>query len=107
MPLASWQKVADGLSAAFELDQNFPNPFNSGTVIRFALPSAQRVELAIFNAAGQKVAALLEGDRQPGTYSINWDGRDDGGYELASGMYFYRLTTQVKTRKLLLTLWLH
>ena len=63
------------------------------------------VELAVYNLAGQKVATLVDGPRQAGTYAINWDGRDDQGRELASGMYLYRLqagSQQVATRKLLL-----
>ena len=90
--------------ASFTLAQNYPNPFNSGTVIRFSLPQSEVVELAIYNLAGQKVAKLLEGTRQAGTYAINWDGRDHGGRALASGVYFYHLQAgaQEQTRKLLL-----
>jgi enediyne biosynthesis protein E4 len=88
------------------LDQNYPNPFNSDTVIRFALPEGDDVELAVFNLAGQQVATLVRGRREAGIYSVRWDGRDDRGRELASGVYLYRLRTsggqQEKTRKLLL-----
>jgi len=90
----------------FSLDQNYPNPFNSDTVIRFALPEGDDVELAVFNLAGQQVATLVRGRREAGIYSVRWDGRDDRGRELASGVYLYRLRTsggqQEKTRKLLL-----
>ena len=90
----------------FNLDQNYPNPFNSDTVIRFALPTSENVELAIFNLAGQRVAKLADGMREAGVYAIRWDGRDDNGRELASGVYLYRLRTgdgqQVETRKLAL-----
>ena len=90
----------------FSLDQNYPNPFNSDTVIRFALPEGDDVELVVYNLAGQKVAMLVQGAREAGTYSVRWDGRDDGGRTLASGVYLYRLRTangqQVETRKLLL-----
>ena len=91
------------LPAAFELDQNFPNPFNNGTVIRFALPEAREVELAVFNLSGQKVATLLQGRREAGQYTVRWDGLEDGR-SLASGIYLYRLRDgdQVETRKLLL-----
>jgi len=87
------------------LEQNYPNPFNSSTAIRFALPSSADVELTIFNLAGQPVATLVEGARDAGTYSVNWDGTDDRGNELASGVYLYRLGAskqQGETRKLLL-----
>jgi len=94
------------LPESFTLHQNYPNPFNSSTVIRFALPTANDVELSIFNLAGQQVATLVEGARETGTYTVHWDGRDDSGRALASGVYLYRLRAgdgkQVETRKLLL-----
>ena len=94
------------IPTSFSLAQNFPNPFNSGTVIRINLPQSEVVELAVFNLAGQQVATLVEGRREPGVYSVNWDGRDGEGRELASGVYLYRLRTgdgqQVETRKLVL-----
>ena len=89
----------------FALGQNFPNPFNSGTVIRFALPVSGAVDLSVYNLAGQQVAMLVEGVRQTGSYSINWDGRDESGRALASGIYLYQLRTEVgqkEVRKLLL-----
>jgi len=93
------------LPQTFTLEQNYPNPFNSSTVIRFALPTAADVELAIFNLAGQQVATLVQGVRAAGEYTVNWDGTDENGNELASGVYLYRLWAskqQVETRKLLL-----
>ena len=92
------------LPQSFTLDPNYPNPFNSQTVIRFALPVQADVELSVYNLAGQKVGTLVEGMRPAGTYSIHWDGRDAQGRELASGVYLYRLTAggQVESRKLLL-----
>lgn len=74
------------------LGQNYPNPFNSSTVIRFALPQRDQVELALYSLAGQKVATLAQGLREAGTYTLRWDGRDDDGRELASGVYLYRPT---------------
>jgi len=94
------------LPEGFSLDQNYPNPFNSDTVIRFALPEGDDVELAVYNLAGQQVMTLVQGAREVGTYSVRWDGRDDGGRALASGVYLYRLRTgngqQEEMRKLLL-----
>ena len=94
------------LPQTFILFQNYPNPFNSATVIRFALPVGGDVELSIFNLAGQRVATLVQGAREAGTYTVRWDGRDDDGQALASGVYLYRLRTgdgqQVETWKLLL-----
>ena len=62
------------------------------------------VELAVFNLTGQRVATLVDGVRNAGTYTVGWDGRDNSGRGLASGIYLYRLRTgqQVQSRKLLL-----
>ena len=94
------------LPERFELSQNYPNPFNRGTTIRFALPASGKVELAIYDLAGQRVMTLVKEERSAGRYALLWEGRDDHGRELASGVYLYRLRTgdgkQVETRKLLL-----
>jgi hypothetical protein len=92
------------LPQSFSLSQNFPNPFNSETVIRFALPESGEVELAVYNLAGQEVVKLVQGVREVGSYTVRWDGRDGRGKELASGGYLYRLRAgeRVETRKLVL-----
>jgi 7,8-dihydropterin-6-yl-methyl-4-(beta-D-ribofuranosyl)aminobenzene 5'-phosphate synthase len=92
------------LPDGFALNQNYPNPFNSGTAISFALPRYAKVELALYNLAGQRVATLVQGAREAGVYTVRWDGRDEAGRELASGVYLYRLRagTQEQNRKLLL-----
>ena len=103
---AVMEEDAAGQPLAFALEQNYPNPFNAGTVIHFTLPERRNIELAIFNLTGQQVATLVSGERQAGTYAIRWDGRDDDGRQLASGVYLYRLRTgdgrQMETRKLVL-----
>ena len=73
-------------------------------MIRFTLPTDTEVDLAVYNMAGQKVATLIEGMRQAGIYSVGWDGRDDGGVGLASGLYLYKLQAGawLETRKMLL-----
>ena len=90
--------------AAFALAQNVPNPFNSSTILRFALPQAADIELTIYNLAGQKVAHLTRGWHAAGHYTTHWDGRNDAGVRLATGVYIYRLRAgeQVQVRKLLL-----
>jgi hypothetical protein len=109
--------VEEGLSVGrpqtFALEQNVPNPFNGETVIRFALPERRasgdgrtdgKVELAIYNLAGQKVATLVDGVYRAGSYTIRWDGRNREGRMLPSGVYVARLRAgeQVATRKLVL-----
>ena len=89
---------------AFALAQNAPNPFNSDTVIRFALPQPSQVELAIYNLLGQPVAVLAQGPSAAGTFAVRWDGRDQAGRAVTSGVYLYRLRAgeYTEVRKLLL-----
>lgn len=91
--------------AAFELLQNYPNPFNPETVIRYNLPQAATVTIAIYNQLGQKVRTLVSDQQQnAGYYSVLWNGRDDAGRRAASGLYLYRITAgeQALTRKMVL-----
>ena len=89
---------------AFALGQNFPNPFNAGTVIPFDLDRPAEVELSLYALGGQKVATLARGPHSSGRYEIRWDGRRPGGSRLASGVYVYRLRSGERSdsRKLLL-----
>ena len=93
-----------GLPDGPQLQQNAPNPFNSQTVISWFLlrPGAARVE--VFALTGQRVTVLYQGPRKAGVHRVHWDGRDDRGRPLASGVYLYRLVTdeRVQTRKLTL-----
>jgi hypothetical protein len=89
---------------AFSLDQNFPNPFNPATTIRFSLPRASDVTLTVLNLIGEKVATLVSRRMEQGTFALKWDASG-----LPSGVYLYRLEarqgggqTFVQTRKLLL-----
>lgn len=83
------QLVAATLPGSFELHQNFPNPFNPATTIRFSVPQAARVKIAIFNNLGQEVRRLTDIPYPAGVYELTWDGRDDSGNPVASGVYFY------------------
>ena len=73
------------------LYQNYPNPFNNQTIIKYQIKEAGVVFLEIFNVLGQKVRTLLNKEEMSGSYSISWDGRDDFGEYVASGIYFYQL----------------
>lgn len=75
------------------LGQNYPNPFNARTSISFNLQSEANVELSIYNIVGQKVTTLVSGQLSSGEHIVNWDGRDSNGREVASGVYYYRLST--------------
>ena len=91
--------VGDGPSRpiAFELGQNYPNPFNPSTTIKFTLPSAGGAgealptSLRIYNVLGEVVRTLVDEPMMPGVHHEVWDGRDDHGNRVASGIYFYRL----------------
>jgi hypothetical protein len=81
---------------AFELNQNYPNPFNPSTTIRFTLPSQQEAgalntTLKIYNVLGELVKTLVDESMAPGTHDVIWDGKDESGSQVASGIYFYRL----------------
>ncbi len=77
----------------YELEQNYPNPFNPKTTIRFTLLKAERVNLSIYNILGQKVTTLINGEKAAGTQKVEWDGTDEKGALLSSGIYFYQIET--------------
>ena len=88
----------------FELMSNFPNPFNAGTMITYDLTAAGHVSLSIFNSLGRRVRILDEGTKTPGLQTLYWDGRDEHGRNVSSGVYFYRLYAGgvTDTRRMLL-----
>jgi glucose/arabinose dehydrogenase len=98
--------VTDGGTnpVAFELGANYPNPFNSGTVIPFDLAFDDDVRLSVYNLAGQRVRRLVNAPLTAGHHRLRWSGHDDDGRTLASGVYFYRLQSGARweTRKLIL-----
>jgi len=76
----------------FRLEQNWPNPFNENTVIRYSLlVGRSAISLKIYNILGQEVRMLVDERQTPGYYSVLWDGKDDQGKDLASGVYFCKL----------------
>lgn len=70
---------------------NYPNPFNPITVINYAVPKKSTVAIEIFNILGQKIKTLVEGERTAGYHSVLWDGKNESGKEVGSGIYLYRL----------------
>jgi hypothetical protein len=76
----------------FGLSQNYPNPFNPSTVIRFDLPKEAPVTLEIYNILGVKVRTLMSGEAaSAGRYTAVWDGRDESGATVTTGVYLYRI----------------
>lgn len=74
------------------LYQNIPNPFNPGTIIRYEIADKGPVQLRIYNVQGALVKVLEDRHREPGRYEVRWNGEDEGGQQIGSGVYFYRLT---------------
>ncbi|MGH8005195.1 MAG: FlgD immunoglobulin-like domain containing protein, partial [Limisphaerales bacterium] len=80
-----------GVPVSFELGQNYPNPFNPTATIEYALPKAVKVELKIFNMLGQVVRTLVDEEKGAGYYQAVWDGKDENGRTVSTGLYLYQL----------------
>ncbi len=76
------------------LGANYPNPFNANTEINFSLANSEQVSIEVFNITGQKVKTLVDDNLEAGTHSIAWNGANDSGDPVASGAYFYKLSTE-------------
>lgn len=104
------EQIADdpAIPKTFGLEQNFPNPFNPETTIKYQLPKTSEITIKIFNIAGQLVETLVEQQQPAGYYSINWNGKDERGQDVASGLYFYQFRAKgskenfIQMRKMLL-----
>ena len=88
----------------FQLFQNSPNPFNPTTVINYHLPKASQVDLVVYNMLGQRIKTLVSGRQDARQYKIRWDGTNDQGAKVASGIYIYQLRSEdnVATKKMIL-----
>ncbi|MEW5922801.1 MAG: FlgD immunoglobulin-like domain containing protein [Candidatus Zixiibacteriota bacterium] len=104
MPVDVEEETPFVLPGQYAISQNYPNPFNSRTVIEYALPERSHVAITIYNILGQKVTTLIDKEQPPGNYRVVWDGRDTGGEEVASGIYFYSIRSEKyhEARKMLL-----
>jgi hypothetical protein len=89
----------------FSLSDNYPNPFNPETEISFSLPERNQVSLVIYNILGKKVKTLVNGEMEAGTHTVSWNGKDEAGNQVASGIYFYKLSAGelTATKKMVLT----
>jgi hypothetical protein len=85
-------EAASILPVDYNLGQNYPNPFNPITTINIALPVAGHMKLDIYNVLGQKVKTLIDNDMPAGYHSVTWNGKDNHGIPVASGVYFYHMT---------------
>lgn len=82
---------------ALRLEQNYPNPFKPGTSISFSIPAPARVVIAVFDVSGRYVATVTDKRYPAGTGQVSWDGTDDTGARVGSGVFFYRLSVGKKT----------
>lgn len=91
----TWVGIDDraNLPGKFKLGQNYPNPFNVGTVIDYVIEEESRIELAVYDILGKRIATLVSGNKDAGRYSITWNGLSDSGEAVASGLYFYSLSS--------------
>ena len=83
--------IESAFPAEFRLYPNYPNPFNSITTISYDLPDDGFVDLSVYNMRGEKVATLMQGNQEAGSYRLNWDGTSQSGDIVASGIYFLRI----------------
>ncbi|MBN2104036.1 T9SS type A sorting domain-containing protein [bacterium] len=95
----------ENVPAEFRLERNYPNPFNPNTTIAFSISGPSLLRLEVYNVFGEKIRTLIS-DRQyeAGRWKAVWDGRNDKGAAVSSGIYFFRLTagSRVQTRKMML-----
>ncbi len=92
------------LPVKFNLFNNYPNPFNTETKIKYQLPEQAKVKMEIFNLLGQRVRVLFDGRKEPGAYQVAWDGKDESNQLVPSGVYFvnFQANEFKTTRKLIL-----
>lgn len=88
----------------FFLSQNFPNPFNPSTIIRFGLPAAEKVTIKVYDVLGREVKTLINEELRPGYHQVEWDGTNNYGARVSSGIYIYRMVAGkfVKTMKMMM-----
>lgn len=83
--------ASGGVPRQYALRQNFPNPFNPDTEIRYQLPRTAKVKVVVYNLLGRRVKTLFEGEREPGYYRAYWNAVDDEGFPVATGLYLCRI----------------
>ncbi len=87
-------EVTNEIPNTFSLEQNYPNPFNPATTIKFSLPENGKVNLTIFDLLGRQVRQLADKEMEANYQEISWDGKNDKGVSVSSGVYFYRISVE-------------
>ena len=96
---------ASDLPSDFMLSQNYPNPFNPQTEIQYTIPKKSRIQLKIYNTLGEDVISLVNEEKLAGTYKVQWNGKNEQGNSLPSGLYYYCLKADnmiISTNKMIL-----
>ena len=98
------EEILNNIPSVYSLSQNYPNPFNPITKMNYALPKRSRVIISVYNVLGQEVTTLLNKEQDYGYHTVTWNGTDRIGKQVASGVYFARLTTKNfgQTKKMLM-----
>jgi len=98
------EEILNNIPSVYSLSQNYPNPFNPVTKMNYALPKRSRVIISVYNVLGQEVTTLLNKEQDYGYHTVTWNGTDRIGKQVASGVYFARLTTKnfSQTKKMLM-----
>ena len=91
-PTTQWHHSADVVPKVFALDNNFPNPFNPSTTLPVAVPHTAEISVKVYNILGEEVRTVFAGQVEAGRHWIVWDGKNDAGAPVATGVYLARLT---------------
>lgn len=102
-PLATKQTEEKALPTKYALSQNFPNPFNPSTLIKFELPEPSQVTINIYNESGQLIRTLADTEMLAGRHTVRWNGRNQSGKIVAAGVYFYRIVVKDRNGKSVFT----
>jgi thermitase len=92
--LLAMEIEAFALPTEFAIHDNYPNPFNPSTTIRYEIPEASRVSLVVYDIMGREVLRLVDDVIEPGYYTVKWEGRNSSGNPVSSGIYIYRFTAR-------------
>jgi len=97
-------EAGNTIPTKFNLYQNYPNPFNPSTIIRYDIPKSSAVRIMIYDILGREVRTLVNEQKAPGSYSVQWKGDDNSGYKVSSGIYLYMIKSgdYVNTRKMII-----
>jgi hypothetical protein len=90
-PTAIVRESIDAFPQVFALHQNYPNPFNPTTNITFEVTGTELVNIEVFDILGKKIKTLVNDEFSAGSYTVDWDGRSENGFQLSSGVYVYKM----------------